>query len=251
MHSRHRGFTLLEILIVLALIGLIATIILPALKRTPKFAMMNSIQALSTQMTLAYDNAIFTERTHRIVFDVKHGRFWTEIAPSDFTGRAPILAEETESRQKLKDSLYQKLAREAQSARATETPLLEIPAHEKNALKPLVWDKLKTSLIEPQILGHNVVFAQVSTNLSKNKVEFPLSFDPKTEIKGEELDEKYLAYVYFFSTGMTTSASFQIGFRDRSVIDANAPKYTLNLHTLTGRMQLLEGFQEANFVLPK
>ncbi len=251
MQSKNRGFTLLEILIVLALIGLIATIILPALKRTNKYAMRDGLQSLTSQVSLAYQSAIFTGRVHRVVFDIKHGRFWTEIAPKDFTGRAPIVSVETESRAKFKESLYNRLEDEAKSAIATDNPLLEIPAHQRNELKDIPWETLKTALIEPKSFTENVIFVKVTTGLAQLPVLYPLSYEPTAETQNEPADQAYLAYVYFFPSATATPASFQVGLRDRAVIDTNAPKYTLNLNTLTGKIKLLEGFQEANFELPK
>lgn len=252
--KKDSGFTLFEIMIVLALIGLIASVILPGLRRTTKSDMMDGINHLSSQAKLAYNNAIFTGRVHRMVFDVENGNFWTEMAPRGFSGRAPVVTQETQDREKAKLQLIDKLNDEAKSADATQMPILEIPVKQLQKFQSTAWGAPKSNLIAPQEFTGRLIFVQIATDLTSKVVKYPLQ---KKILKVKKSDKKaekseYLAYVYFFPNGTTTQASFQIGFRDDDGnIDNNALKYTLQLNILTGQMKLILGFQEPDFELSK
>lgn len=252
--SKNDGFTLFEVIIVLALIGLIAAVILPSLRHSTKSAMSDGINHLSSQVKIAYNDTIFTGRVHRMVFDVKNGNFWTEMAPQGMNGRAPVVTTETEDREKAKKQLVDKLADEAKSADATEMPILEIPVKQLKKFTSVSWVTPKNNLISPQKFTGDLIFVQIATDLTSTIVKYPF-YKRFTKIKTAEKDSvenEYLAYIYFFPNGTTTHASFQIGFYDESGnVDNNALKYTLHMNTLTGQMKLVTGFQEPDFELPK
>lgn len=258
--NNRSGFTLIEIIIVLALIGLIATFILPALRRSIKSEMMDGIHNISSQIKLTYDDTIFTGRVHRMIFDIKNGTFWTEIAPEKFKGRAPVLTEESKNQNIEKIKYFDRFNDEANSAKILEQPILEIPVEQRAVLgnsgslcnnQKNCWRSSSNKLISSKQFAGNLVFVRITTGLSETPLIFTSNLKSSpTESKAPE--EKNLAYIYFFPDGSTTPASFQLGFRDENWnIDTNALKYTLNLNIFTGQLKLLQGFQEANFELPK
>lgn len=206
---------------------------------------MGGIQALSSQVRLSYDDALFSGNIHRMVFNVKTGEFWTEEAPKNFSGRALLSGSESESIQKMKKDYLDDWNKISERATSEEKLVLEIPIVQRKVLNPANWTEIKNNLIFKQKFSGNLVFAQIKTNLSSKPLEYQSA-------KIEANDPENFAYLYFFPSGISTSISFWLGFRkaDQTIND-NAPKYTLNLNTLTGQLKLLQGFEDANFQLSK
>lgn len=241
-------------MIVLALIALIASVILPALRRSTKSAITDAVNQLSSQIKLAYNDAIFTGRVHRMVFDVQDGKFWTEIAPKGFMGRAPVVTQETQAREAEKIKLVDRFTDQAKSADVTQMPILEIPVKQLARFQSTPWAAPKNDLITPQNFSGNVIFVQISTDLTTQTVKYPFyqKIQKNEQSENEPVKSEYLAYLYFFPNGTTTHASFQIGFRDNDGnLDRNALKFTLHTNILTGQTKLISGFEEPDFELPK
>jgi prepilin-type N-terminal cleavage/methylation domain-containing protein len=252
------GFTLLEIILVLALISAIASVILPNLRVTIDSQMSVSITNLSSQIRSAYDNAIFTGRMQRMVFDVRHGEFWTEQAPPNFRGRPPLV-ENDKTKDQLKESnkkaFLDMLNEKEQNGANRQSPYSSdenpvfytsrsIPVVQKSILEHKEWSEVSDSLIKKTSLSGKIVFAKFSSSLNPTPIEFSYfaSLTDKNETK--------YAYIYFLPDGTTTSTSIQLGVSvDNIKITENDLKFTLNLNTLTGQINLLEGFQDANFKL--
>lgn len=86
------------------------------------------------------------------------------------------------------------------------------------------------------------------TSLSAKKYDYVEIFSNSDKTKKE------YAYIYFLPNGTATSTSIKLAMQNKnnpSAISEEGPKYTLNLNSLTGECNLLEGFQDANFSLPK
>lgn len=77
--SNKKGFTLVEILVVLAIIGVIATIIVPnfrnMLPRREREAFIGKINAV---MRVAWQRALIEHTVHKVVFNFKKNEFWIE-----------------------------------------------------------------------------------------------------------------------------------------------------------------------------
>lgn len=71
MHNRHQGFTLLEILIVLGLMGLMAALIVPrALSGNDYYTLGHNTRAVAAAMRLARGMAIAEQKETVVVFDL-------------------------------------------------------------------------------------------------------------------------------------------------------------------------------------
>lgn len=83
--SCKQGFTLLEILVAIALIGVVATIVIPNLgSRRPMQERKQFIARLNALGSFARDSAMITRKIHKIVFSFKDRRVSLEVGP-DFT----------------------------------------------------------------------------------------------------------------------------------------------------------------------
>ena len=68
--GRHRGFTLLEMLAVLLLIGLIASLVLPNLGALSEQALRSEAQRLQAELERTRERALVTGIRHQLVIDL-------------------------------------------------------------------------------------------------------------------------------------------------------------------------------------
>lgn len=72
------GFTLIEIMIVLAIIGMALSVVIPRLARNDNKLLDECIASLQAMVQLGYTSALTTGRIHRVFFDVEHNRIRLE-----------------------------------------------------------------------------------------------------------------------------------------------------------------------------
>lgn len=77
-----RGFTLMEVLIVIALMSLVYSMVLPRFSTDASQA-FDSLTRLSNDVRSAFDSAVLTGKTHRLVFDMRAGKYWLEVTEAD------------------------------------------------------------------------------------------------------------------------------------------------------------------------
>ncbi|MGE0614564.1 MAG: prepilin-type N-terminal cleavage/methylation domain-containing protein [Bacteriovoracia bacterium] len=75
------GFTLIEVLVVIALIAIIATIALPTVSSQFKISLRSVTRNLASTVREAYNATVITGQVHRVVYDIKEGQYWVEIGP--------------------------------------------------------------------------------------------------------------------------------------------------------------------------
>jgi len=80
-----KGFTLLEILVAIALIVIMATILVPNLGRQiPGYERRQIISQLNALTRLAWHNAIITNKIHKVVFNTEKNNVHLEIAQDTY-----------------------------------------------------------------------------------------------------------------------------------------------------------------------
>lgn len=261
--SKQQGFTLIEIILVIAIIGAVAGVVIPNLTLSVDSQISSGLRNLTGQIRAAYDDAIFSGRIHRMIFDIKTGEYWVEQAPLGFEGRPPLMDSDSESESLLKkdkrndlikslDEKYKNLSDRQMPTNTTSNmkyySIRSIPVVQRKILRPIEWREINDAVTYRQKLPGNVIFAQVLSAASSKKYEYVAIANNNDKTKKE------YAYIYFLPNGTATATSIKLATKGNSIdasIAEDGPKFTVNLNSLTGESNLLEGFQDANFSLPK
>lgn len=259
MKKNTAGFTLLEIIIVLAIIGALAGVIIPNLHLTFESQMSSSLKTLTSTINETYNETLFSKRMHRMVINIKTGEYWVEEAPLDFKGRPPLIqgdslqtsVKEDEIKSFL-NSMEEKVKNQSKrqlqnstSENPTYYSLRSIPEVQREVLVPVKWTEVETPTITKNKLNGDVIFSKFFSGISSKP------YDHKDMEKNSDQSEDNFCYIYFLIDGVTTPTSIQLAVQNKDGdIDEEGPKYTVYLNTLTGQSSLLEGFQDANFTLP-
>ncbi len=160
------GFTMIELLVVVALVGMIGLFAIPGISSVFKVSLNSATRDLATTIKESYNSAVMTKKVHRLVYDIKENTYWVEIGPSG------MLMETEETRE-----------RDARVKRfASRKSLEEIEEEEKKRASAFILAKNVTR--KPITLPRGVEFEDVSTEQTPDVI---------TEGK---------AYTHFFPHGM-------------------------------------------------
>ncbi len=94
------GFTLIEVLIVVGLIGLVMSLAVPGIGLVMKANINNSSRELATVIRAAHDESVLKGSVYRVAFDLDRGQYWVEIGDRDFLMKT---VEQTEAERKLNE----------------------------------------------------------------------------------------------------------------------------------------------------
>jgi prepilin-type N-terminal cleavage/methylation domain-containing protein len=78
MRTHQDGFSLIELLIVVAILGLVGMIAIPSLSNTFRFSVQTSAREIATLVKDTANSAQITGRVHRIAYDLKNDQYWVE-----------------------------------------------------------------------------------------------------------------------------------------------------------------------------
>ncbi len=243
------GFTLLELILVMGIMGAIASVILPNVGLTVGSRMSMSLREIAGTMRSAYDNSILTGRINRVVFSLRSGEYWVEAAPPNFSGRPSVLnpdrsaAEQRQEDFKVRlledlDKLFADQRRAGGGNSERSYSVRSILAVQRNVLREKKWDEVEDALLTRRRLPFGLVFWSIAAEGMARPVT-------QTDIRDGEL-----AHVYFFPWGEGMRAQIQIGTQTREggPLDDAGPKNTLSLDALTGQSSIFDGLQEADFI---
>lgn len=79
--ERQWGFTLVEILIVVALIGLIMTFAMPSVTSYFRLSLDTSAREMASIIKETYNSTVITGYVHRIAYDLDKNTYWVEKGP--------------------------------------------------------------------------------------------------------------------------------------------------------------------------
>lgn len=77
-HSFIRGFTLLELMVVLILIAALTMVAIPTIRALTDVNLKSEITKLSGLSMETYGRASISGKTHRVVFDLDNNKYWVE-----------------------------------------------------------------------------------------------------------------------------------------------------------------------------
>jgi prepilin-type N-terminal cleavage/methylation domain-containing protein len=78
MRKPEAGFSLIELLIVVAILGLVGMIAIPSISNTFRFSVQSTAREIATLIKDASNSAQVTGRVHRIAYDLKANQYWVE-----------------------------------------------------------------------------------------------------------------------------------------------------------------------------
>ena len=76
------GFTLVEMLIVIALIAIIGAVALPQVSNTMKISLDSITRELATTVKEAYNASAVTGKVYRLAYDLDEKQYWVESGPA-------------------------------------------------------------------------------------------------------------------------------------------------------------------------
>jgi prepilin-type N-terminal cleavage/methylation domain-containing protein len=98
MRKQQDGFSLIELLIVVAILGLVGLIVIPSISNTFRFSNQSTARDIATLIKDTANSAQITGRVHRIAYDLKNSQYWVESS-----GETTLLKSD-ESREKEKET---------------------------------------------------------------------------------------------------------------------------------------------------
>lgn len=107
---KRSGLTLIEILLVLALMGLIANVAIPKLSQLAKVSTRTGVRRFGALVKYCYDQSVLSGHIHRIVLDLSpEGQSWAmEVAAGDALPEEKIKEEITGKKTKTKSDKKEK-----------------------------------------------------------------------------------------------------------------------------------------------
>ena len=222
MHRRrrHSGFTLIEILVVLAIVGILAGLSIRGLRSLARSDLRASVSHMSGAIRYLFDRASTTGQYHRLVIDIDSGRYWAEVSDDTFyLPRAPETESSVKKLAALENELDEKEARQKEMAKAAgdvdQSKVLPMDFRPKKAR----FGAFKESNLKPVTMKNTEVM----------DVYTPRVADPVT--KGR-------AYIYFFPLGQTEPAIIHLSDPQEQTI------FSLVVHPITGRVRIYNSYIE-------
>jgi prepilin-type N-terminal cleavage/methylation domain-containing protein len=98
----HSGFTLIELMVVVALIALISVMALPSISSYFQVSLNSSTREIAATVREAYNATLITGKLHRVAYDLKNGQYWVEEGPNGAVLETKESREREERRNRLR-----------------------------------------------------------------------------------------------------------------------------------------------------
>jgi type II secretion system protein H len=104
MRNREAGFSLIELLIVVAILGLVGVIAVPSISNTFRFSVQSSAREIATLIKEASNSSQITGKMYRVAFDLKNDQYWAESSSE----QTLLKSEESEAIEKERSHIFDK-----------------------------------------------------------------------------------------------------------------------------------------------
>lgn len=211
--SASRGLTIIEILVVLAIIALISGVVIGGSMQLPSARLKSSATMIASAVKVAYTRATATSRDVRLVMDLDSQAIWLE--QSD----VPMLVQ---ARDKQATGGADPMTTKEQEAIAESERIVKGPPIQKPRFSPIDSTGFGESaaIKGKRPLQRGITFRSVQT-----------THDDKPRTSGR-------AYLYFWPGGRTELASIQIRIGDS---DEDYRTLSLEVSPLTGKVTIKPG----------
>ncbi|MDH5510670.1 MAG: prepilin-type N-terminal cleavage/methylation domain-containing protein [Nitrospinota bacterium] len=81
--NRLAGFTLVEIIVVILIIGVMAALLIPRLPDVGGWRLKSAVRKLSRSISVVYDKAATSKLVYRMTFDLEEGRYFVSLLNTD------------------------------------------------------------------------------------------------------------------------------------------------------------------------
>lgn len=249
-HKRHKktsGFTLIEVMIVIALMSLVYTLVLPRFSTNASLA-FDSLSRLSNDVRSAFDTAVLTGKPHRLVFELKSGKYWLEVTEEENVHLGSKVSgsdldpanleekkEEFERRfEKYKD-LVGEPVKDSEDDSMIEPPSPVMKAKEK--LRDPVWKKVESLEWSERELTDVLIIGDVKSEHHEEAISL------ETSASGD----KIFSTVLILPSGYIEQTIFHIYYR-KGEFEANFDKkpFTFLIHPTLGVASYLSGLKEVD-----
>lgn len=241
---KNLGFTLIEVIIVIAIVGVTYYVAIPQFNLATGTETAVKLGQVASDIRGAYDTAVLTGKTYRMVFMLATGDYWLEVADrndlllgDDKLGRDPTAEEEKAKLDEFNDKFqtYVELGetevRDPESDRPIKLSSPVVSA--KNRLQPIKWQRVEDMEWGPRSFGPYMIVQDMRAEHHNAKQTF------------EELGEKARAFIYFFPQGYVERAVIHIGFkRGELQIDPDQEAYTVITSPTDGTAEVLPEYVE-------
>lgn len=234
------GFTLLELIIVIALIALVYTVALPNFGLKSSTDVAQRIGRLNADIKAAFDFAILSKRPCRLAFKLISGEYWLEVTEADHVtiSDTKLLHELTKDEERDLEEQFESdfddYVQESEKSFTddkdeqvlTSSPVLKA----KNKLRPIKWRKYSSLEWGDRSLGSSIGFKGIQAE------------HHEAEITVDAVGEDAMAYVYFFPQGYVEKAVFYIYYLlNENQFDLDQPPYTIVTKPYQGTGEVMTG----------
>ena len=244
--TSQRAFTLIEIIIVIALIGFAYTVALPNFTVKTGAELEIILGRLAVDIRSAYDRSILSKKHHRIVFDLKTGKYWLEDTDRRFISRQTQGLDHDPTKEELEEIRYQfeedfaaykELAGETfkDSKGVKEISLSSPVLKAKKKLAPVTWRKVESLEWQERTLEGGLRFAKIQA-----------SHHPKA-VTLEDSEGATRAVIYFHPIGLAEKAVFYLSSDDKNEeFSSSSVLYTIEISPYEGTASIQSGYKEVN-----
>ncbi len=246
MYKSQSAFTLLELIIVISIIAMVYTIALPQLNLATGTEITTKMGQLTSDVRTAFDRAVLSGKTHRLVFELLSGNYWLEETEQrDVTMGGDLLDHDPTEREieELKAQFEERFKQYEEAAgREVLDPVSEKyikPASPllaaKDKLMPPDWTKVSDLEWRSRALGSYLIIQDFQAEHHREKQTF------------EALGKEAVGMIYFFPSGYVEKAVIHIAMREgNSGINDKEPGYTFETEPFEGVATVNKGYQEVD-----